>query len=63
MFEDLFLLRRLAPRAFRGARFLAWMLFWMTFFVLSLGIVIGLVSDDGSAKNSAPVTSHERRAR
>jgi hypothetical protein len=48
MTDDLLLLRLLAPKAFRGIRFYCWLLFWLTFLTLSLGLVIEFLSPSAS---------------
>ena len=46
MSEDLFLLRLLAPKVFRGVRFYFWMMFWLMFLVFVSGLFVAIFAPD-----------------
>ena len=58
MSEDLFLLRLLAPKVFRGVRFYFWMMFWLTVIVCLLGVVAGLLAPDREGRPKRMLPTH-----
>jgi hypothetical protein len=61
MLSELLLLRTASPKAFRGIRWVAALLFWLLFFILGLGFLVELGSSPEQHKLHRHTSGREAR--